>query len=164
MEFFLEAICRTSQNHYDNDGWPSQRCQVRSICLETYTPTFLTHISALGACVSNLSLRKTIPPPQVLCLTLREYNERKRACVGSFIAQARRWTLPVCLAVWLFVWLSDCLCMWPFLTSTLIMCWIKLSLIVMSIASRNFRKYLKITLDQTVLNVHLRSLHRERLN
>ena len=55
--------------------------------------------SAAGACVSNLSLRKTLPPPQVLCLTLREYNEHKRACVGSHIAQDRLWTLPVCLAV-----------------------------------------------------------------
>ena len=78
----------------DWKGDQARDAKLGALCLEFYIPTFPTYISVL-----NLSLRNSLPPPRSLCLTLPECNEHKRACVGSHIAQGRRWTLPVCLVV-----------------------------------------------------------------
>ena len=109
------------------------------MCLETDIPTFPTHFSFWSLCLESF-IAQVSPSSTalVLCLTLREYDEHKRACVGSYIAQGRRWTLPVCLAVSLFVWLSDLSSPQPH--TWVIMCWFKLSLILKNIVSTNLMK------------------------
>ena len=95
---FFRTFLRSHNPQSWLEGWPSQRCQVRSICLESYIPTFPTYISVL-----NLSLRNSLPRsvwPYQSVMSIKEHVldlTLRKADVGHS------------LSVWLSDYLSDCL-------------------------------------------------------